>query len=220
MAARRTKASTSDSPPRDQRSGQRFTLLLRAGKLVTQAGEFLCLLRDVSDRGLKVRLFHDLDIDDGCEIELSDGERLPLECVWQRERQAGFRFADGPRDVHRLIEEAGPFPKRHLRVRLDPPLPLQLSAHGLSEAGQLCDISQHGAAVATDRRLALGAQVRLAAPQLPPLHARVRWRRGGLHGLVFQEGFRLDALAELAWRLQQGGLSCESEAKSAPLVNQ
>lgn len=218
MAARRTKASKTDRPQREQRSGQRFTLLLRAGKLVTRAGEFLCLLRDVSDRGLKVRLFHELDIDAGCEIELGDGERLALECVWQRDRQAGFRFADGPRDVQRLIEEAGPFPKRHLRVRIDPPLPLLLSADGLSEAGHLCDISQHGAAVVAERRLALGAQVRLAAPQLPALHARVRWRRGAMHGLVFQEGFRLDALAELAWHLQMPPQTDAIEAENVPAL--
>ena len=214
MAARRIKDKDSQNPPRDQRSGQRFTLLLRAAKLVTKAGEFLCLLRDVSDHGLKAQLFHDLNIDSDCAVELGNGERLALVCVWQRERQAGFRFAEGPTEVHRLIDESGPFPKRNLRVRLNPPPPLLLAIDGLNEPGQLCDISQHGAAVAIERRLALGAQVRLAGSQLPELNARVCWRNRGMHGLVFQQGFLLDELAELAWRLQMPAAKAANRPKT------
>lgn len=199
MADRRSKAAKTG----DQRSGQRYTLLLRAGKLVLEAGEYLCLVRDVSDRGLKVRLFHPLAIDPVCELELGNGERLTIERAWQQGEQAGFRFIQARIDIHTLIDESGPFPKRHLRLRLDPPLPLLVAAQGLSEAGVLCDISQHGGAVAIERRLPIHAQVRIHAPRLPELHARVRWRRGGMHGLVFQQGFRLDELAELAWRLQK-----------------
>lgn len=211
MAERRGKAAKTD----DQRSGQRYTLLLRAGKLVLEAGEFLCLVRDVSDRGLKVRLFHPLAIDPTCEIELGNGERLGIECVWQQGSQAGFRFVQGPIDIHTLIDESGPFPKRHLRLRLAPPLPLLVSADGLTEAGVLCDISQHGGALAIDGRLPIHAQVRINSPLLPELHARIRWRRGGMHGLVFQQGFRLDELAELAWRLQMPGEDSADQPKSA-----
>lgn len=188
----------------DQRQGQRFTLLLRAAKLVTGAGEFLCLIRDVSDQGLKTRLFHPLTVENPCEIVLGGGERIALECVWQRGLQAGFRFSQGPIAVEQLIEENGPFPKRHLRLRIDPPLRVLACAETVSGVGQLCDISLHGAAIALDRRLPLGAQVRIDAPQLPPLHARVRWRRAAMHGLVFQQGFRLDDLARLGWQLQLG----------------
>jgi len=188
----------------DQRQGQRFTLLLRAAKLVTDAGEFLCLVRDVSDKGLKAQLFHPLALDRPCQIELGDGERIAMECVWQRGDQAGFRFSQGPVMVQHLIEENGPFPKRHLRLRIDPPLPVLTCVDAVSEIGQMCDISLHGAAVALDRRLPLGAQVRIEARGLPRLHARVRWRRGGMHGLVFQQGFRLDELARLGWQLQSG----------------
>lgn len=210
MAERRGKAATTG----DQRSGKRYTLLLRAGKLVLGAGEFLCLVRDVSDRGLKVRLFHPLEIDPTCEIELGNGERLGIERVWQQGGQAGFRFAQAPVDIHALIEESGPFPKRHLRLRLDPPLPLLATADGLAETGVLCDISQHGGAVAIERRLPIHAQVRINAPGLPERHARVRWRRGGMHGLVFQQGFRLDELAQLAWRLQMPDESSADQPKT------
>ena len=214
MARKRSTNEPARRPPPELRAEQRFTLLLRVGKLVCGQGEFLCVVRDVSDNGLKVRLFHPLDLDEHCEIELGSGDRYALERVWQRDGHAGFRFAGGPVDVHQLIEEAGPFPKRHIRLRIDPPVPLLLTIDGLTLAGRLCDISQHGAAVALDQRLALGAQVRIDALELPALHARVRWRRGGLHGLVFQEGFRLDALAELAARIQLARAEAPNSAKN------
>ena len=201
------KLSPSDqlSPPDqrgDQRAGQRFTLVLRAGKLRTTAGEFLCVLRDVSDRGVKVRLFHQLTLGEICELELSGGETFRVIVIWQRRDHAGFRFADGPVAVDRLIEEAGSFPKRSIRLKLNRPVPILLAVDGLTLPAQLCDISQHGAALALDQRLAIGCQVRIEGEQMPVLHARVRWRRGSLHGLVFQEGFRLDALAQLAVHIQ------------------
>ena len=205
----------------DQREAQRFTLLLRAGKLRTAAGEFLCVLRDVSDRGVKVRLFNQIPTDELCELELSGGETFRVVRVWQKHDHAGFRFADGPIAVDRLIEEAGSLPKRSIRLRLYRPLPILLAVDGLTVPAQLRDISQHGAALALDRRLAIGCQVRIEGLHLPVLHARVRWRRAGLHGLVFQEGFRLDALAQLAVRIQpalEDAAGQSNRAKSRPAL--
>lgn len=186
----------------EQRAAKRIRLLLRVGKLRTSLGEFLCVLRDVSEKGLKIQVFHKVPEDEDCELELGGGEVYRLHRIWQRSDHAGFKFADGPIAVEQLIAEAGPFPKRHIRLRLRHPVPLMLVLDGVTLPAQLCDISQHGAAIALDQRLAIGCQVRIEALHLPALHARVRWRRGGLHGLVFQQGFRFDALAELAARMQ------------------
>ena len=189
-------------PPPEQRQAQRFTLLLRVGKLRTPDGEFLCVLRDVSDRGIKVRLFHPIPKDQVGELELGGGECFRVTRIWLKCNHAGFRFADGPIAVDRLIADADPFPKRHIRLRLHRPVSILLLFDGLTLPALLTDISQHGAALALDQRLAIGCQVRIEALHMPALYARVRWRRGGLHGLVFQEGLRLDALAELAVRIQ------------------
>lgn len=209
----RTSANSRLIAPQDEQRGtERIRLLLRVGKLRTPEGEFLCVLRDVSDHGIKVRVFHKIPKDELCELELGGGECFRLVRIWQKNDQAGFRFADGPIAVDRLIAEVGPFPKRHLRLRLHHPVPLLLIADGVTLPAQLCDISQHGAALKLDQRLAIGCQVRIEALDFPALHARVRWRRSGLHGLVFQQGFRLDALAELAARIQLGQETvCETE---------
>ena len=48
------------SPAPEQRVEPRFTLLIRAAKLIAGSDEFLVVVRDVSRDGLKVRTFHPL----------------------------------------------------------------------------------------------------------------------------------------------------------------
>ena len=217
-----TTSAALEQPRRiEQRANERIRLLLRAGKLRTPAGEFLCILRDVSDRGVKVRMFHPVPADHGLELELGSGEHFRIGLVWQRGDYAGFRFIDGPIAVQRLIEDASQLPRRHLRLRLGRPVTVLLECAGLMLPAQLSDLSQHGAAVVLERRLAIGQPVRIEAPLLPGLHARICWRRGRLHGVVFQAGFRLEALAELAAQLQLGPALPEAaltDAKSTPAL--
>lgn len=189
-------------PQPDQRAAQRFTLLLLTAKLIAPAGEFLCILRDVSATGLKARLFHDLPESPDWQLELGSGARHALEPVWQADGHAGFRFRAAPIDPFRLMDQdAGPFPKRHIRLRME--LPVLLHAEGAARPGRLRDLSQLGARIEVEQPLALRQLVRIEAPGLPVRHARVRWRRGPGHGLVFHEAFRLDELAVVAACLQE-----------------
>lgn len=197
----------------DRRSGQRYTLILRAGKLICSSGEFLCVLRDVSNTGLKARLFHPLPASPFYEVELSDGERLAIEPVWLRGCTAGFRFVGGPVDVNCLLAEAGPFPKRHIRLALAAELQVRLTDADGIQIGRFLDISQHGAQLDVAGGLLIGQRLRLEADGLPALQARVRWRRGTSYGVVFQQGFRLDELAALVARLQLGLEAAESVAR-------
>lgn len=190
--------------PTERRSGKRYTLILRAAKLICGAGEFLCVLRDLSDKGLKARLFHPLPACPEYAIEFGGGERFEIEPVWSRGRDTGFRFARGPIDVRGLLAEAGPFPKRSIRLRIAEELPVQLRFDQGELTGRVIDISQHGAQIELTAALPIGQKLRIDACGLPVLHGRVRWRRMATHGVVFQEGFRLDELAQLAADLQIG----------------
>lgn len=205
MACRNTDPQRDDPAP-DQRADKRFTLILRSGKLITPAGEFLCVLRDISNGGLKVRLFHPLALDSACEIELSGGERYRLEPAWQRGQEAGLRFADVPVDIEQFLDQAGPFPKRAIRLGLRGGWPIRLHGSGAILPAVICDLSQHGSAVLCGSRLPIGQLVAIEAEGLGTIDARVRWRRGERYGLVFQQSFRLDALARIAYRLQSDNL--------------
>ena len=193
----------------DLRSDSRVSLLLRAGKLIAQEGEFLCIVRDVSAGGIKVRLLHDLPAVNRLELELANGESYPLELIWNKDGHAGFRFLDRPIELVNVVDEPSCFPKRGIRLRLELPIAIRIGSE--LRSANLWDLSQHGAQIEIEPGLAIGQRVNLCAAGFPELESRVRWRRRGAHGLVFQRGFRLDELAQLSTELRA------APAKPVPL---
>ncbi len=183
----------------DRRESPRYVLLLRPAKVVTQSGEYLCILRDVASKGVRLKLFHPLPHERFMALELSNGDRYEVEKVWERDDQAGFHFVHQAELSH-LLEERSRFRRRPVRLRLE--IPAQLSAAGMKCAGILQDLSQQGGRIETTLALAIDQRVHLIAKGLPPLDAKVRWRRGGQVGLVFEQTFKLDELARLVAAMQ------------------
>ena len=184
----------------DMRGAQRFTLLIRTAKLVCESGEFLCIIRDVSETGVRLRLFHALPAEPRMALELSNGEVYFIERVWERDSHAGFRFA-APIDVQAFIAEVSPYPRRQLRLRIQ--FPAVLTSDGQASVATARDLSPQGAKIETTRFLALGQRVRLEGDRFPATVAKVCWRSGREYGLVFEQVFTLEALAVLAAGLQQ-----------------
>ena len=184
----------------DERSAPRFTLLIRSAKLTTSDAEYLCVVRDASASGISVRLFHALPPDVPLTLELPNGDRHALERVWEEEGKAGFRFADAA-DLMRIIEGPSRFSKRALRVNLN--LPCDIVAGLRRCKGTLRNLSQQGALVTTEDKLSLAQRVKLSAPGLPEVTAKVRWRRNDQYGLSFEENFQFSDLAIIVFNLQQ-----------------
>lgn len=185
-----------------ERGAPRFTLLIRAAKLVSPDAEFLCVVRDASESGISVRLFHSLPPSVPLTLEMPNGDRIALERVWEEEGKAGFRFA-GPVDIERIVESPSPFAKRGVRVRLQIPCDLVI---GLRKVGGIiCNLSQQGAQISTDERLSLIQRVKIHAEGMPEIAGKVRWRRGNDYGLSFEDTFQFAELAALAFELQRVG---------------
>ena len=197
MASEQVNPIADPSQPGEVRAAPRVTLLLRLGKLVVDGAEYPCVLRDVSQSGIKVRLFRALRAGSVYELELGHGARFALAPVWQRDGEAGFRFCDAPVDLVRIVEEHGSLPRRQLRLRLARPIPIGLVAGKTTLPGLLHDLSQHGARVETGPGLALRQAISIELPGMAPILARLRWRRLPEHGLVFDHGFQLAELAAL-----------------------
>lgn len=186
------------------RSAPRFTLLIRSAKLVCEHGEFLCIIRDVSASGVRLRIFHPLPPVDAYQLELATGDRFDIERVWESPDHAGFRFADWI-DVRDFIAEASPYPKRALRLRVE--FPAQIEAAASAAPAMVRDLSREGARIECDLPLAIRQKVKLSARGLPPIVGNVCWRSATAYGLVFQQVFTFDELAKLAARLQSIGQS-------------
>lgn len=187
----------------EQRAAPRFTLLIRAAKLVCEAGEFVCVLRDVSETGVSVRLFHTLPALERFELHMPAGAIYPIIGVWQRGHEAGFRF-DETVSVESLINEASQYPKRGLRLALQ--FPVAVSTLSQRCLATIFNLSQQGALLECEGLFAIDQTLRIeggdVAPELKEIRAKVRWRRGTRYGVVFDDTFTLGDFAKLAARLQ------------------
>jgi hypothetical protein len=190
-----------------QRGAQRFSLLIRTAKLVYPFGEFLCIVRDVSASGVRLRIFHPLPEHKHAEIELANGDRHSLEWVWEDEGHAGFRFPTEI-DVHSFINEESNWSRRPIRLKLT--LPAVLTADAGTRVAWVLDLSQQGARIECSQHLAVKQKVKLEAEGLPPLIANVAWRSNPHYGLVFQQTFTFEALAKLVAGLQDAAPTGET----------
>ena len=182
----------------DLRGSARFALLIRPAKVICGRFEYPCVMRDVSETGVSVRLFHPLGDHQEWAIEMLSGERLPLEPVWVEGLAAGFRFTN-PVDLDQILANAGPYPNRPVRLTMN--VPAIIEHAGTKSNVTLINISQQGAKLSASAYLALGQMVVLQSDCLPRIHAKVRWRKDEQYGLVFEETFKLAELSALAVRI-------------------
>ncbi len=216
----------SGEPRRDQtdaltgaelRSAPRYALLIRTAKIIADGREFLCIIRDASATGLKIRLFSELPHARVLAVELMTGDRYPVELVWQTADHAGLRFA-GEVDIERLLDESrGAFPKRQVRLRIA----IGGVLHSGGEAVPIIfrNLSQQGARVECDKWLLMNELVRIETGVTPPLYAKVRWRSQPSYGLIFEHTFKLDELARISAPLQFAQ-ALENHADNAPPAQQ
>jgi hypothetical protein len=181
------------------RDAQRFALLIRTAKLVCDSGEYLCVVRDISASGVRLRLFHDLPTAGTIALQLANGYTYPLECVWQRDDHAGFRFTEVI-DVHQFMEEPSNWPRRPIRIEFA--VAATTIADDVAGAAVVHNISRYGAKIESERFLALQQKIVLDIAGAARINASVCWRSGRNYGLVFRQTFTFEELARLAAVLQ------------------
>lgn len=198
---------TPEAVSAEQRAAPRVTLLIRAAKLVSAQGEFACVIRDVSETGASVRLFHALPSCEEYALHMPGGAVYEMKRVWHRDNEAGLAFVQ-PVEVAKLIHEASEYPKRGLRLSLCFPVTIEMAA-GRFEA-VVENLSQQGARITCDALLAIDQTLRIAMPDPSGkprgVRAKVRWRREQHYGVVFDDTFTLGDFARLAALLQAPAL--------------
>lgn len=193
----------------------RYNLLIRPAKLVTTTAEYLCILRDVSPGGFKARTFHKIRQQGQMILELGNGDRYDVERVWERDDHSGFRFVTAV-PVEYLLNEEGLFRKRPVRLKMNLP---GLVVAGREQAPVIVrDLSQQGARLECEAEWALDRQVRLEIAGLPAIISKVRWRRPGAIGLIFEQTFKLDELARAAATLQHTVADADRDEEAGGLA--
>jgi len=184
----------------ERRVTPRFALLIRAAKLASEDAEFLCVVRDASETGISVRLFHPLPPGVELTLEMPNGDRYPLRRVWEEEDSAGFRFRELV-ELDRIIEGPSRFPKRPVRIRVEVPCFLHVGSRRVR--AMIDNLSQQGAMIRTDEFLSLVQRIKVEMEGLPEIAAKVCWRQDGSYGLSFEDTFQFAELAALAFDLQR-----------------
>lgn len=184
----------------DLRGAPRFALMLRSAKMIADGTEYLCIIRDVSETGVKLRLFHAAPRAAVLMIETASGQHYPMQLVWEANGEAGFRFTR-PIDVDAFVSESGPYPKRPLRLRVHHSAKVRMGKDELTAT--ILDISRQGARITIGTRLAIGQKFWLEARELPVFEATVCWRREPEYGLVFSQLMGLEELAQRAERMDR-----------------
>jgi len=200
MQVERLTVTLPDNRPLGEaRDARRFSLLIRIAKLVGESGEFLCIVRDVSETGVRLKLFHPLAAESRLALELANGDVYFIEKVWETDDQAGFRFS-APIDVDAFIAETGGRPRRPIR--------LAIRGQGWIESGgrrhpvDMVNISLEGAGLVCENHLAVGQAVKLSVQGLPGLIGNVCWRSAPAYGMMFRNYFGIGDLARMTASMQ------------------
>lgn len=179
----------------EQRISQRFKTLLRTAKLIGLTGEFVAVIRDVSDTGLKLKLFHPVP-EDRMALELADGSHFFIEKVWEHGSEAGFRFSS-PVDVAAFLSVLGR--KDDGSVLLDVTIPGTITVGNVKIRMTINTLSRQGADLESGVLLGVGEPVLLNGGALPQLSARISEAHPSHYRVHFNNLMRLDDLAQVIW---------------------
>ena len=199
---------TSDTPvPADRRSTKRQILLIRVAKLISAQGEFVCVVRDFSEMGVSIRLFHAIPISKKLELEMPTGRRYLIDEVWRDGQEVGFAFAEEI-NSREFACEAGEYPKRPLRLGLQ--FPVRVNTKTQSSEAIVENLSKQGARLDGEMHFAIDQAVLIEALEgavaFNDVRAKVRWRKETRCGVVFENTLSLEQFARLAARLQAPAL--------------
>lgn len=184
----------------DQRAGVRQRLMMRVAKLRCRTGEYACILQDVSEMGVRLRMLHEHTPDDHMFLELGDETLYAIERRWIDGDEAGFLFSSKV-EVGEFMKESKAPKRRPVRLRIQHSA--QIISAGERGHAMLVNLSAQGACIEAGRRLPVGTALRLEiAGGLASRYAHVAWRKDYRHGLAFQDALPFQQFAELALALQ------------------
>lgn len=198
--------------PPERRSEERATTLLRAGKLVVDGEQQLCMIRNISSAGAMLKLWRTLPEGQRIQVEITPDCPVSATVIWTQGDLVGVAF-DQRIDVANTLTgqgHAGPYRRIARTPRLRTHCPARIGIEAREWAVVLSDVSLNGARIATEEALSRDEEVTLSIAGLVPVSGRVRWCRDGHAGIEFDRPMPLDVLA--SWVASAGGRDCAALA--------
>jgi hypothetical protein len=205
--------STEVPRPGERRVDERLIPLLKVAKLISESGERLIRIRNISAGGLMAEVGDSLAIGEQVAVEMSS-QKIPSSVVWIREGLIGIRF-DQTVDLGELL--AGRKPRHGFRPR---PPRLHVDCKASVRLGQtyytvdVHDISLAGMKVEPIEEYCVGREVTIVIESLRPIKGEVRWYSDRLAGIIFKKPLEFDELAEwVGKRLEVASLKASIKRK-------
>lgn len=179
----------------NRRTDQRHMSVFRVGKLITMAGQELCLIRNISSGGLMAHIYSAHVPEENVEIELKAGQTVKGKIVWARDKKIGVQFDEKIDVAEVLAPQANDSDMVPRAPRLDIRRRGRLRIGAHYQLVELHDISQGGAKVSPAGDAEAAADVILLLEGLPPLPGIVRWRQDDMIGITFKTAIPFEQLA-------------------------
>lgn len=184
--------------PPERRHQERHLKILRVGTLVIDGRRELCLIRNISAGGLMAHVYSHVALGQPVTVELKTNQPVTGQIAWIRDSNAGIAF-DTEVDIEELLANPAVLDNgwrtRAPRIEVDRPATLRAGArvHRI----QTRDISQSGLKIETDGAFETGDPVVVTLDEFRPLPGVVRWQKGAVCGISFNEVIPLSEL--IAW---------------------
>lgn len=191
-----TVYSLADSTPQpdDRRDGERHLTLFRVGAMTVGDRRELCLIKNISAGGMKIRPYCELIEGERLTIELKTGMSVPGVVAWSRDGNAGVTF-DQPVDVVEILSSNAQGPRPRMpRIEVDCGATLRDGA--TVRRVRLCDVSQGGAKLECSDPLERGTDVIVTLTGLEPQRGIVCWSMDGVAGVTFNRLLPLEQLVD------------------------
>jgi len=191
--------SLSSGPQR--RSGERHLTLLRVGALTIGDRRELCLVRNISSRGMMVRVFSALVPGEAVKVELKHGDTMDGEVRWVDGQSAGIEFARTIDVLSLIAPSPGADQPRMPRIEVDCGAWLRQGAH--VQRARARNISQGGICLDVRSPVAADLEVVVSLAGLAPLVGSVRWSGDSVCGVAFHSPLPVDGLMGFLRELQR-----------------
>jgi len=176
----------------ERRADPRELAVLRVAKLITERGELLCRIRNISPRGVMAEIPGVFWAGEPAAIELKSGGKAAGRIAWAYDGRIGIAFGSEI-DPHDILAIDPDHPPRALRIAVSIEASLCLGAIFRRVAVE--DISLGGVRIRLDGLVEIGTKVFLTIEGFPNLAGIVRWQSGGHAGIAFDQPIELDALS-------------------------
>ena len=190
-----TVFSLSDTPPApigERRETERHLTLFRVASIVAGNHHELCLIKNVSGGGMRIRAYCPLEVGACVQIELKSGDPIAGKVGWVDGNEAGI-VSDQAIDVMDILNTSMKGAKPRMpRVEVGGMVGLREGAQQWRVAA--CDISQGGIKLRGDIALAKASEVVVTLADLAPIQGTVSWCEGGHIGVSFNSPIPLETL--------------------------